>query len=203
MPIQGLRFGTTTKFDFSPAPVVLAADITRFARNLEDFRIPLGRSVRQVMSPSFVKNFDLGGRPPWEPLADFTIEMRREQGFGSGPVLVRSGALKAAAGSPNIWSINEKAAIIQGLPANVWYGMVHQEGAGGLKWLIAKHGAEKATQMLDASIRHAMHTGQTIKASFNIPERPWAVIQPQDEIAIQRVFDLWLAERLARDVGTR
>jgi phage gpG-like protein len=46
----------------------------------------------RIMQESFQKNFEAGGRPAWEPLAQFTVESRERLGFsGSSPILVRTG----------------------------------------------------------------------------------------------------------------
>lgn len=46
----------------------------------------------RIMQESFKKNFDAGGRPSWEPLAESTVESRERLGFsGAEPILVRTG----------------------------------------------------------------------------------------------------------------
>jgi phage gpG-like protein len=115
------------------------------------------------MSPSFRQNFEQEGRPePWAPLSDDTVERRGREGYGGGPILTRSGALKKTVQQLNIWTITRTDATINGLPPRVAYGMVHQQGGFG--------------------------------GGFG---RPFLVMQPEDEDAIELVFNEWVAERIA------
>lgn len=121
---QGLRSGFTTRYDFTPAPAIIAASVNKLGMDIRSFREPLKRAIREVMIPSFQKNFAAGGRPAWEPLSEVTVEMR-----GSGtPILVRSGRLRRTMGQQNIWTVTSEHAVIQGMPAHSWYGIIHQSG---------------------------------------------------------------------------
>lgn len=113
---------------WNPSPTMIINALDRFKGSLRSWRVPFERSIRQVMAPSFQKNFDVGGRPPWAPLEAPTVDIR-----GSAtPILVRSGALKAAAGQMNIWTIDgpggEAYIAMEQLPRHVFYGIFHQEG---------------------------------------------------------------------------
>jgi phage gpG-like protein len=111
-----------------PPASVLAAEFAGLSRSFKSFREPLLRSVREVMAPSLRRNFEVGGRPPWEPLADQTIDRKslapHRAGFVGAP-LIRTGALMQAAGQINLWKIDKEAAEATGGPA---YGIIHQEG---------------------------------------------------------------------------
>jgi phage gpG-like protein len=123
-------------------------------------REPLKRSIQQVLAPSFKKNFDVGGRPnPWEPLADYTVEVR-----GSAtPILERSRLLKRTIQQLNIWTIDREKAALLDLPSKIWYGKLQQAG----------------------------------RDDQNLPARPFVMIQDDDYDKIERVFQVWLAERIA------
>lgn len=121
---QGLRTGFTTKFDFKPAPAIIARDLNKFGMDITSFRTPLKAAIKKVMIPSFRMNFDRGGRPPWQPLSEVTVEIRGR----SGPILVRSGKLKRVMQQENIWTVTSDHAVIENLPSNVWYGILHQSG---------------------------------------------------------------------------
>jgi len=50
--------------------------------------------VDEIMQSSFEKNFSSQGRPRWKALSEETIEDRLRKGFGSGPILTRTGNLR-------------------------------------------------------------------------------------------------------------
>ena len=123
--IGSLRVGMTSRMDFQPSPAIIAAGLLKMADDVSSAREPLTKAVKEVMIPSFQKNFDSGGRPGWQPLADYTVEVR-----GSAtPILVRSGALQRTMGQMGIWTITDQHAVIERLPENVWYGNIHQSGS--------------------------------------------------------------------------
>lgn len=122
--VEGLRTGFTTKFDFQPSPAIIAASIDKLGMDIRSFREPLKRAIKEVMIPSFRKNFTQGGRPSWQPLSDVTVELR-----GSAtPILIRSGRLMRTMEQESIWTVTEEHAVIENLPQQVWYGMLHQSG---------------------------------------------------------------------------
>lgn len=112
-----------------PHPLIIAAQMVAWAHNVSTFRVPLKEAVDKVMAPSFRKNFEVGGRPSWEPLSEATIGRRESEGFEATPVLVRSGTLKGVAGDPNIWTVGDEEAYVSDL-RNAAYGGVHQSGGG-------------------------------------------------------------------------
>src|SRR5215213_8636879 len=113
-------------FEFKPNLRIATRDLDRFAGDIRSFREPLQRSIRQVLAPSFRKNFDVGGRPPWEPLQEKSLERRKRA--GTTQMLVDTGALRRTAGQLNIWSVSTNDARLDGLPASVGYGTAHQFG---------------------------------------------------------------------------
>jgi phage gpG-like protein len=90
----------------------------------------LGQAVDEVVRPSIQTNFEASGRPPWEELAEATVERRERQGLGDRP-LVASGRGMAAALDRDRWSISRTEAVY---PGGGWSGpgahiRFHQAGA--------------------------------------------------------------------------
>lgn len=48
----------------------------------------------EIMNKSFEQNFTSQGRPKWFTLLPDTIAQRKQQGYSSGPILVRTGNLR-------------------------------------------------------------------------------------------------------------
>lgn len=176
--------------NFYPTLGIAAARIDKLALDIRSFREPLRRSIKRVMVPSIRRNFDEGGRPSWEPLSEFTLALRAKEGTGD-KILVRGGKLRRIASQINLWTITPTSAVIRDLPQQIWYGKVHQSGYGGMGPLLLKHGGDikKATAEFDKKIVKG-------RTSPNIPARPFLMIHPEDELAIQAVFIEWLAERV-------
>jgi phage gpG-like protein len=180
--VQGLRLDrniTAVQFSFVPSVGIVAAQIDKLGLDIRSFKVPLTRSVDKVMIPSIRANFEAEGRPPWEPLADYTIEVRGS----SGPILNRSGRLKRMMGARARWTITSKSATIFDLPESIWYGKVHQGGASvSIGKIVSGSGA-----------------GAVIEAvNIGIPQRQFVMFQPEDEENIEKVFGEWLDERIAR-----
>jgi phage gpG-like protein len=118
-------------FEFSmfPTAAVLVKDFDNLGLDIRSYNEPLKRSVQQVMAPSFQKNFDVGGRPPWEPLSDVTLEQKQRYGYGGEGILVRTGLLKKVVGQLNIWTIDrETAQLDEWGAARADYGVDLHEG---------------------------------------------------------------------------
>lgn len=109
-----------------PPPTMIAADYAEVGLQIKSFREPLKRSIQQVMAPSFAKNFDAGGRPAWEPLADSTLADKAALGYPDD-ILIRTGKLKRVAQQLNIWNITTEEAYVDNLP-NAEYGFFHEGG---------------------------------------------------------------------------
>lgn len=124
-PVRGLRVDVDLQFEFRPSIGISARSMIVFGMDIRSFRVPLKRSIQQVIAPSFKKNFEAGGRPErWMPLADYTVEVRNS----SQPILVRSGLLKRTMSQLNIWTIDTTKAALLDLPPKIWYGKIHQFG---------------------------------------------------------------------------
>jgi phage gpG-like protein len=73
-------YGFKIAWALGRGPEHLARDLNRLARNVDhDRRGLLGRAIDEVITPGIEANFQEDGRPPWELLADSTLE-RREGG---------------------------------------------------------------------------------------------------------------------------
>jgi phage gpG-like protein len=204
----GLKFNVgIAAFDFRPSIGLVAKNLNALAFELESFKEPLTRSVERVIIPSIRTNFVSGGRPAWEPLAPETVARRG----AIGPILIRSGALESAATSKDIWTITKQAAVVKSLPADVWYGVLHQGGFSGGGGSFGRHVAA-ATSLLGrgASPMEVIRTAFAIMdeatggargqqgAGITIPARPFIMYQEQDADAIQDVFSEWVGEQIIK-----
>lgn len=182
--------GMGLEVDMDPSPLLMVASFNKLGLDIRSFHEPLKRSIQQVVAPSMVQNFYAQGRPDqWPELAQATVDIKSREGFTStAPFpLVRTGALRKAAGQLNLWKIDgvDGTAIIE-LPASLDYGRIHQEGANedgvGGTW-----------------IRKSRTTGKTVTTTFGVkgfvPQRMWAIIQDEDVDKIDTVFSKWLSER--------
>jgi phage gpG-like protein len=159
--------------EFKPELHVIQKDLKDLGADIRSFKEPLKRCIQQVVIPSIRANFDAGGRPTWAPYAASTIEFHEMLGTDLSPsMLVKSGALKRTATQLNIWTITKDQAKFSGLPANVWYGNLHQTGGKGGK---GPRGI--------------------------IPARPFIMFQDEDGDKITQVFAKWLDERIAKQWG--
>lgn len=165
---------------FTPSVGILARKLDTLGANIKNFREPLKEAVRDVMIPSIRRNFDAGGRPKWVPLAAVTIARKR----GDKRPLIRTGNLRRQMGYQKIWTIDREKAMITDLPQSVWYGKVHQAGMGS-------HEA-----FYDPVIRQHVNLGD----DGAIPARPFVLIQRQDQIRINALFNRWLAREI-RNAG--
>lgn len=115
--------GISFEVEWRPALTLVASGFDTMATSIKSFKEPLSRSIREVASPSIRENFASGGRPPWTPLAEFTIEKK-----GFDDVLFETGALESKAGQLNNWTIDGIAGEAALDKLSVEYGYYHQEG---------------------------------------------------------------------------
>lgn len=210
----------------TPSLGIVARDMDRLALNIEDLKVPLTRSIMRVVIPSIRTNFAVGGRPPWEPLADYTVQVR-----GSAePILFRSGKLREAATSWQIWDVRRTSATIREFPPEAWYGVVHQAGIGGFARYIdaakrklgrgasSKKIIQEAFKAMDyvlgappppASPGKERKQGRTVPpyegvpsaaSKTFIPQRQFLMFQEDDIDDILQVFAEWLEDE-ARAAG--
>lgn len=219
--IMGLRFDTITsiKWDIRPSVGLVAKDIERLGLDIRSFKEPMSVAVKTVIIPSIRKNFDSGGRPAWEPLAEGTIKHR---GGAAWPILQVTGKLRKRATQFSIWDIGPTTATIRSLPADVFYGAFHQAGAeggggGNLQAELKKYraGSPRALNVLKPYLAAAQKelganapsgriynraVGLLIEAdqSWSLPARPFIMWQDSDIPKIEAIFSAWMQERATR-----
>jgi len=193
---NGLRFDNMVNlgFSFTPSMAMSAKAFEKFGIDIRSFRVPLKRSIQQVIAPSIGKNFTSNGRPDgWVPYAADTAAMKArdpKNKFGSGDLLRRSGLLWKTMQQYNIWTVTTTQAAILDLPEKIWYGALHQAGYG------MSAAAIKPAKGLFLSPGELKAMGGAAKVS--IPARPFAMFQVQDLDRVQEVFYKWLEERAVR-----
>lgn len=223
---QYIHGGIGMGWSITPSLGIVARDMDRLALNIENLKVPLARSILQVVVPSIRTNFAVGGRPPWEPLADYTVQVR-----GSAePILFRSGRLREAATSWQIWDVGRTSATIREFPPDAWYGVIHQAGIGGFaryidaaKRMLKKQGRkltgknilQEAFKAMDyvlgkptGVIRGAKKgkagqyydVGEQNAVKANIPQRQFLMFQEDDIDDILQIFAEWLEDE-ARKAG--
>lgn len=204
--LSGLRLDSgIVSFEFQPSIGILARDIELLGMSLTSFKEPLQRAIKEVMIPSFQKNFEAEGRPGWVPMSEATRVIRAKfTGGSSSRLLHKTGALQRAVTQENLWSVTDVFAAVKALPESVSYGNIHQEGYGGMgrrvkagmkKGLSPAAAAKAAMSQLDKKILAGKASSGG--AAVNIPARPFVMFQEEDEEAVMQIFEEWLTEQLA------
>ena len=143
-------------------------------------REPFEEIRDEVMIPSIDKNFEVGGRPSWEPLSLATIGGGREAFIAStatgGPAggrqpLTKSGQMKKAATAKARFQIRRNEMTYGDWPEKRWFGPVHN--------------------LPDLSQK------------AQIPNRPFTKIQPEDKEAIKEIMMDWVEKRVRRRIRLR
>lgn len=187
-------------FTFEPSIAITTGRINKLGMSFRSFREPLTKSIRDVMMESIGKNFDVGGRPPWEPLSEATLSIREYYGYYSDEILMWTGRLANVASSFGIWDITQTYATITSLPGSVWYGKIQQAGYGGMAARIKKAGGNMgdAFNSLQADIRKSMRDGHSDFQGFAaaIPPRPFILFQDEDADKITEIFLDWMDKKI-------
>lgn len=175
--MTGARLGFD--IEVTPSPILLWKSFDAFADNIRSLKEPLQRAVRDVLAPSIRLNFEAEGRPVrWQALADGTVATKEYMGRSQpSRILYATGTLARVASQLNIWTIDggyqtgEASAYIADLPERAWYGKVHQAGMT------------------------LMSRARQLPMAYDIPQRPWALIQDEDVERIELIFYEWVEER--------
>lgn len=203
----GLRFdkdipkNVAAGWTIAPSLGIVARDVDRLGLAIKNMKVPLEKSIKEVMIPSIRRNFDVGGRPPWEPLADYTVQVRGN----TGPILQATGALKRGVTQLSIWDIGNSSATVKSLPQYIWYGAIHQEGLGsfGKHIRAAKKllgGKASGKSVLKKAFELLGKVPPERQKKMSIPQRQFLMFQEDDMDDIQQVFAEWLEDE-AKKVG--
>ncbi len=162
---------------------VLERDMQDLAHDLASqrgLRKPFERIRDEVMIPSIRTNFQVGGRPKWEPLSLATFQ---SGGFGGREAfiasaagfqllpLTKTGQLKRAATAKARFSIKNNEMTYGNWPEKRWFGPVHN--------------------LPDLSRR------------AKIPNRPFTMIQPEDKVAIEEIMMEWIEDQVNKNIRLR
>lgn len=222
LSVGSLSSSVGLSISFLPSVPFVESLYYKLSVNIQSFRVPLDRAVREVLVPSIRANFDQGGRPPWEALAPATLAFREFYGYGGESPLIRTGTLRRVATQINMWDVTREDASYKALPAKVWYGQVQNDGYEVAVTKSAKSevfapiktpdqiraSGMKVTSKWDqrmARINAALDSGKVIntgstkeaRTAAPIPARPFMMIQQEDELKIQAIFEEWLDMRIA------
>jgi phage gpG-like protein len=122
--------GFNLDVELLPSTFIVVSEFELMALKFTNFKEPLTKAIKEIVIPSIAKNFEEEGRPEhWAELADFTLTRREEEGYGSGPILERSGKLKRAAQAFARWKITMTEASFASFAPSQWYGYLMQEGS--------------------------------------------------------------------------
>jgi phage gpG-like protein len=181
---------------FSPTIGIVTKRIDKLGMDIRSFHEPLKRSIQKVIAPSFRRNFEAGGRPPWENFADDTPAIQEAiHHVGSHPLLVKSGRMKSTIQRFSIWTVSQNSAILDRVPGSIWYANLQQGGYQGSGRRSAAAGL-KGIARTRALVAAARQGGQRGTGAPPIPARPFVMLQPSDNDAIQAEFATWLEERI-------
>lgn len=175
-PVKGLRIDTGLNFTFKPSIGITTKGLSAFQKDIQSFKVPLTDAIQRVIIPSIQRNFDIGGRPEWRELAEYTVEVRGN----ASPILVRTGRLKRTMARSDIWSIDNQKAALLDLPQAIWYGKLHQAG----------YGEASKRKSLEDIVRNP-----SAQTKAYIPARPFVMVHPEDFSKINTVFETWLARQ--------
>lgn len=187
-------------YGFEPSIAITTGRVSKLGVDIRSFREPLHKSVKEVMTKSILQNFEEAGRPPWPDLAESTWESRTRRGWTGGLPLSLTGKLGRGASRINIWTFSTTSATIRDLPGDIWYGKVHQAGAGsGARSTTSRRTVTKGKGGI---LKWSGGRDQDKGSGYvNIPQRQFLLIQPEDHKAIMEIFEKWLDERVRRAMG--
>jgi phage gpG-like protein len=109
--------------DMIPSALLIEGDLEAIASELGTFEEPLRAAVTNVMLPSILTNFEVGGRPAWPDLAEGTWAQKK-----TDQILVESGDLRDVMTSIDVWQFDGNTAQISDIPEDVYYGAYIDQG---------------------------------------------------------------------------
>lgn len=134
---------------------------------------PFFKQVATLVQASVQKNFEVGGRPKWKPLAASTLRQKRSASLGP---LKRTGTLMSV-----VAQSGDSFAKVGVQPAAKAYAAIHQFGdvinhPGGTAYFPKKGG--EIVYVSNAKARPSMP--RTKPHQITIPARPYLVLQDED-----------------------
>lgn len=120
IPVEFPKITFDPKFFRDIGAIQAAIDL--LGVKFHDFSEPLAASLELVILPSIRKNFDVGGRPPWQQLSEPYRTYRLPR-----PILIQSGALLQATQAIGNWRVDFNSIELTGIDS-VPYAAYHQGG---------------------------------------------------------------------------
>jgi len=147
-----------------PSKFEVEAQFYSISLRVNDFKEPLTMAIKKVLIPSFRTNFRVGGRPAWQPLSPVTMKLRQT---------LHKGGYK------------------YGGKILVNTGRLRRRATAMKIWTITDKSAEVTGLGPDRWYGELQQAGST-GIAHKIPARPFLVIQPEDELAIDEIFYTWI-----------
>lgn len=145
--------------------------LVKYRKSIQNME-PVMHRIGEIVRASVRKNFDVGGRPEWQPLKPSTLSRRK----GDAPLVVRGdhGGLKGSIG----FRAADTSVVVY---ADKVYAKTHQQGAkkgefGHIEVVIPRH----RRQIGGRIHRVRRYTRKIFVPWGDIPARPFMKIQPED-----------------------
>ena len=134
---------------------------------------PAMKTVGEIVRTSVVRNFEVGGRPPWKPLSKTTLARRKGH-----KILMRQGFAGGLAGSIHYRAAGDRVTI----GTNKVYAAVHQFGArkgsfGTFTFTVREH-LRRTPSGRKVTVREHQRTASLPWG--DIPARPFLMVQRED-----------------------
>ena len=154
--------------------------LTRIQRRMADLT-PAMRIIGETVRTSVIRNFEVGGRPPWKPLSPVTLARRKGK-----KILMRQGFAGGLAGSIHWKAYSDRAVI----GTNKIYAAVHQFGArkgsfGLVTFTVREHLRRTRS---GKKVRVREHKRTAALPWGNIPARPFLGVRRSDWEEIQEII---------------
>lgn len=138
----------------------------------------------EVLIPSIRKNFEVGGRPRWEPLSPITL------GMGAG---IRGGGEFIASAA---------SGLIGGrLPLNKT-GQMRRHATAKARFMIRNNEMQYGNWP-EKRWFGPVHNLPELSKKAQIPNRPFTLIQQEDQVAITEVTGDWVEKQVNKNIRLR
>lgn len=154
-------------------------DLAHDLNNGTNLKQAFERIRDEVNIPSIEKNFEVGGRPRWEPLSPSTtglgkaafIESAASGNIGGRKPLTKTGQMRRAATAKARFRIRRNEMHYGQWPSKRWFGPVHN--------------------LPDLSKK------------AQVPNRPFTLIYPEDKVAAGEIMLDWVEDRVDDNIRLR